>query len=370
MIQLSDGSIALGGTYVGNRVGYLAALDSVGNPTAQNIVSFNGLSAQVNTIISQSDGTILVGGSPTHYSGSLKNYMVKINADGTSATGSTWNQGTGFTSTVLCFATQSDGKILAGGNFTSYSGSTNRTRILRLNTNGTLDTTFNPGTTGANGTVNTVAVQSDGKVLLGGGFTQYSGSGAPYIARANTNGTLETAATWNPGSGFNTSVNAIAVQSDGKIVAGGAFTTYSGSTKNYIVRLNTDGTADTGSSWNQGAGFTTSGVSALAIQPDGKIIAGGSFTVYSGSSATRIIRLNTDGTRDTTFNTGAGFNSNVLTIAIEPGTSKIMVGGAFTTYSGSSAIRLTRLNTDGTRDATFAPTASGYNVTINSLIPY
>ena len=186
-----------------------------------------------------------------------------------------------------------------------------------------------------------------------------------------TNGTADTGSSWNTGAGFNSVVFSIAVQADQKILVGGNFTTYSGSTKNYIARLNTNGTVDTGSSWNQGAGFNNI-VQPLAIQADQKILVGGSFTTYSGSGATRIARLNTNGTVDTgsSWNTGTGFSSNVSTLALEPGTGKILVGGGFTSYSGSTANRIARLNTDGTLDTTFQPTGSGFNNAPNTILPY
>jgi len=370
-IQLSNGSILLGGIYTGNKVGYATFQNSSGNTTAQSIIGSYGLTTYVNAMISQSDGKIVLGGGFINYSGSTKNYIVRINTDGTADTGSAWNTGVGFGNIVNCLATQSDGKILVGGAFTTYSGSSNISRIVRLNTNGTRDTTFNPGTAGASSNVLGIAVQSDGKIVLGGGFINYSGSTKNYIARANTDGTADTGSAWNTGVGFGNQINAIALQSDGKIIAGGIFSTYSGSTKNNIARLNTDGTADTGSSWNQGTAFNAS-VTVLTLQSDGKILAGGAFTAYSGSSnITRIARLNTNGTLDTTFNPGTtGANGTVSSIAIEPGTGKIMIGGSFTSYSGSTANGIVRVNTNGTLDTTFTPTGSGFNANVQVILPY
>ena len=373
VLPLSNGSIILGDSFTGNRIGFVTFINPAGSRTTQSLIDSYGLNSSVTTLISQSDGKIIIGGASNFYSGSSKGYIVRLNTDRTTDTGSSWNIGAGFNGFIWTMATQSDGKIMVGGSFTTYSGSSNINRITRLNTNGTLDTTFNPGTAGANGQVNAVTVQTDGKIVIAGAFTTYSGSTKNAIARANTNGTSDTGSTWNTGVGFSTTTNILLLQSDQKIIVGGQFTAYSGSTKNYIARLNTDGTADTGSSWNQGVGFSPAGVFAGALQSDGKIILGGSFTSYSGSASnnTRIIRLNTDGTKDTTFNPGtAGFNATVATIAIEPGTGKIMVGGNFTTYSGSSVIRIARLNTNGTLDTTFQPTGSGFDANVAVILPY
>ena len=154
--------------------------------------------------------------------------------------------------TVSTLAVQADGKILVGGDFTTLggggTGTTTRNRIGRLNADGSLDTSFNPG---ANGSVLALAVQADGKILVGGDFTTLGGGGTGtttrnYIGRLNADGSLDTS--FDPGA--NDYVCALAVQADGKILVGGAFTTLGGggtgtTTRNYIGRLNADGSLDT-----------------------------------------------------------------------------------------------------------------------------
>lgn len=126
---------------------------------------------------------------------------------------------TGANTDVLSMAIQSDGKTIIGGGFTIYDDST-RSRIARLNTNGTLDTSFNPGM-GANDSVSSISIQSDGKIVLGGAFTGYNGSSKNYLVRLNINGTLDE--TFNVGTGVNNWVNSTVIQSDGKIIIGGFF---------------------------------------------------------------------------------------------------------------------------------------------------
>ncbi len=130
--------------------------------------------------------------------------------------------------------------------------------------------------------------------------------------------------------GFSNQINSIAVQLDGKILVGGSFFSYRGAAKNRIVRLNTDGTIDT--AFNTGTGFNST-VFSIAVQPDGKILVGGDFTNYKGVTENYIIRLNTNGTKDTSFNTGTGFDSAVYSIAVQSD-GKILAGGAFSTYIG------------------------------------
>src|SRR5688572_28515678 len=126
---------------------------------------------------------------------------------------------------------------------------------------------YNPG---ANQTVWTVALQPDGKTVFGGVFTGLGGGTGNtlrnHIGRLNADGTVDAA--FNPGA--NGDVYAIAVQPDGKIVVGGNFTSVGGGTglttqRQHIARFNYDGSVDT--LFNPGANLN---VYALAVQPDGK----------------------------------------------------------------------------------------------------
>jgi len=161
-----------------------------------------------------------------------------LNADGSLDT--TFNIGTGFGSQVESLKLQADGKVIAAGGFTTYN-STARNRIARLNADGSLDTTFNIGT-GANLTINTIAIQPDGKVLIGGFFTTYNSTARNRIARLNADGSLDT--TFNIGTGANGSVFDVSIQTDGKVLIAGSFTTYNGVSANRIARLNANGSLD------------------------------------------------------------------------------------------------------------------------------
>jgi uncharacterized delta-60 repeat protein len=305
--------------------------------------------------VTQSDSKIIVGGLFTSYSGSTTTRIVRINTNGTLDT--TFNVGAGFNNAPFDFRIQSDGKIIAVGAFTTYSGSTT-TRMARINTNGTLDTTFNVGT-GFNTTVNKTKILSTGQILVGGGFATYSGSTTPSLIRLNTNGTKDT--TFNQGTGLNSYVYDMIEQPDGKVVVAGNFSTYSGSSSNRLVRINTDGTRDT--TLNVGTTGFNSAPTVMTQQPDGKILLAGAFTTYSGSSSNRIIRLNTNGTKDTTFTIGTGFDSFATFPAAMYLTSnnKIYCGSTFTTYSGSRANNIIKLNISGTIDTTFNQGTASFN---------
>jgi len=346
----SDGKIIIGGifsSYNGSTTNRIARLNTDG--TLDDTFSpGTGANYTVLTTAIQSDGKIIVGGNFTSYNGITRNGIVRLNADGTFD--ATFNPGTGVngsSSPLAIYTTtiQSDGKIIIGGNFTSYNGIT-RNRIARLNTDGTLDATFNTAV-GASYPVYTTAIQSDGKIIIGGYFSSYNGITRNCIARLNADGTLDTS--FNPGTGADNYVNTTAIQSDGKIIIGGNFTSYNGTTRNSIARLNADGTLD--ATFNPGTG-TSYGVYTTAIQSDGKIIIGGAFTYYNGTKRNLIARLNADGTLDVTFNPGTGASREVYTTA-KQSDGKIIIGGTFTSYNGTTRNYTARLNADGTLDASF-----------------
>lgn len=158
---------------------------------------------------------------------------------------------------VHALAVQADGKILVGGKFTTL-GVVSRNYIARLNADGSLDTTFNPD---ADSPILALAVQPDVKILVRGTFSTLSGQVSNYIGRLNADGSLDI--TFNA----NSSVLTLVLQSDGKILVGGYFTTMNEQTRNYIARLNCDGSLDP--TFNPGADYA---VYALAIQNDGKIV--------------------------------------------------------------------------------------------------
>ena len=245
---------------------------------------------------------------------------------------------------VYAIALQADGKIVVGGQFTQIGGQT-RNRIARLNGDGSLDAGFNPG---ANGLVNSIALQTDGKIVVGGQFTQIGGQTRNYIARLNGDGSLDTG--FNPGADY--MVSSIAVQADGKILVGGYFTTIGGQARDHIARLNVDGSVDAG--FNPGA---SSYIYSIALQADGKIVLGGHFSTIGGQARNYIARLHVDGSVDTSFNPDA--NGIVESIAIQSD-CKIVVGGYFTQIGGQARNHIARLNVDGSLDAGFNAVVVGW----------
>ncbi|MEK6704346.1 MAG: delta-60 repeat domain-containing protein [Bdellovibrionota bacterium] len=192
-----------------------------------------------------------------------------------------------------------------------------------------------------NNEVMAIALQSDGKVILGGKFTDNR------ILRKNTDGSDDEnfTSSWEVG-GFNQAVNVLSIQPDDKIIAGGDFTSFDTSIAGYIARLNSDGTLDTDFLNSSGTGFDDS-VTAISLQPDEKILIGGKFTSYNGTEVNHIARLNPNGTLDTSFAPGdTGFDSAVLAIeSLSDG--GILVGGSFQSFQGSPSLYLLGLARDG-----------------------
>ncbi len=297
----------------------------------------------------QPDGKTITAGVFTQYNGTSANTILRLNADGT--IDNTFNAGTGANATINSLALQTDGKVLIGGSFTVYNG-ISRNYIARLNADGTIDAGFNPGT-GGNQRVEAIIVQPDGKILIGGAFNSYNATARGRVARLNADGSLD--ASFNPSSGANNIVEAMALQSDGKVIIGGLFTTYNATTRNRIARLNTDGSLDV--SFNPGTGVNNT-IWDMCLQPDGNLLISGEFTLYNGTSRSRIARVLPNGTLDATFNPGTGLYA--LSGAIGRritlhGGGKVLVTGAFTSVNGTTRNRIARLNPDGSLDAGFNP---------------
>ncbi|MFN8275152.1 MAG: hypothetical protein U0X58_09775 [Flavobacteriaceae bacterium] len=403
----ADGKVLCSGQftqYNGTTCSTLIRLTADGLYDATFNTGGAGLVGTVNAIIVQPNGKILIGGELYSYNGTSVQNVIRLNADGSLDASFTVTVGQGnlnavnalalrpdgklyiagifdnisivrvdangvTDTTFTCLANaflaqgninslglQSDGKIIVGGGFTSY-GATSRNRILRLNTDGSLDTSFDPGT-GASAVVRKVIVLPDDKILMMGDFTSYNGNFDTYLlARLNSNGVLDT--TFTPGYfsidlGVIGVLNSMIVQPDGKILVGGSFN-YHGATPIFanatsvinIARLNANGTRDTTLS----AVGTDDVIYDLAMQGTTKFIVTGNFETFANVARRRLARSLTNGTNDMTFNTGTGANSSVLDMKVLTD-NKILIAGAFRLYNGVVSNRIARLNSDGTLDQT------------------
>jgi uncharacterized delta-60 repeat protein len=259
----------------------------------------------------------------------------------------------GFNGEVFAVAQLPNGQLVAGGLFTAY-GTNSRSRLARLNTDGTLDTLFNQGL-GPDGTVYELTVLPDGRLLVGGNFTSIGGIGRRRVARYQADGSLDTA--FSPLTGADAPVFALAAQVDGKILAGGSFSSFGTSPARALVRLNASGSVD--STFSVGSGFNGIVLDVLvytntASTNFGKILVGGSFTAYNSTPVNNLVRLNSNGTIDNGFVTGSGPDQPVFTIALD-GTERVLIGGVFGNYNGAAAGRLARLSPSGALDSGFSP---------------
>lgn len=313
----------------------------------------------ITAIAPQSGGKFIIAGSFIKIGEAERNFVARFNADG--SFDETFNSRELISRIVLDIAVQPNGKIILVGRFVTYNGQ-GTNRIIRLNENGSLDETFNSGGIGANGAINSVQIlnANNGEIVIGGDFTQYNGVARNRIARLNANGSLDTS--FNPNAGANNTVRDLRIQSDGKIIIGGAFTTYDGTARNFIARLNSSGTLDT--SFNPGTGFNSS-VNCLELQSNGNILSGGAFTSFNGVTRNRIARISSIGSLDTSF-AGSGTNGFVQEITIGSN-DNIYLGGNFTTYNQVSQNGIVAVDANGAIVSSFN-IGTGINMTSPNLL--
>jgi uncharacterized delta-60 repeat protein len=256
---------------------------------------------------------------------------------------------------IRCLAVQPDGKILIGGVFTEFNGVFHE-HMARLNPDGSVDVAFAPKPPGR---VHAVALQNDGKILIAG-ETMIRGRARVHVVRLNAAGQREP--DWGTGTRLNAEIRTLAIQPDGKIVAGGSFTSVSGKPQNRLIRLNSNGASD--DTFNIGAGASAT-VWAVAVQPDGKILAAGAFDQFNDRRAGYLVRLNPDGSFDPGFRIGSGADAEVLALALQKD-GKILLGGKFAGVNGLACSRVARLNADGSVDPGFKP-GSGPNELVQSI---
>ena len=360
------------GALVRTPVRGFAWLDQPGTQRA----AFNGgpnspLAGEVYAFARQSDGSVIVGGSFTNAVTPLAGNLARFTATG--ALDSSFSPSPN--ASVSGIVVQPDGKILIVGAFTAVNGVT-RNRIARLNQNGSLDADYDPN---ANGRVSVIALQADGKAIVGGSFTGFVPKGQvaavpqAYIGRLNADGTLDRAFATIP----NAPVSTLVIQGDGKVIAGGQFTIVQSDsqtliqTRNNIVRLNPDGKLDASFDPN-----VNGPVNAVALQTNGQVVFGGAFSIVQpngsaiGITRNNLARVNVDGTLDPGFNPSA--NSAVTNIAVQPDGSVVVAGPFTTLQSPSETVPITRsglgrVNSSGAVDLGFNPDVNGDVFAVGSL---
>jgi uncharacterized delta-60 repeat protein len=326
---------------------------------------------QGRAIAVQLDGKILLGGyfiNQTETTGTLR----RINPDGSvdQQFSDNFNPNIPY---VYSIAIQADNKILIGG---SSLG------MRRLNQDGSEDSSFNIGTgfdtimttSFSIAEVRSIVLQPDGKILAGGYFSSFNSQIFKGLVRLNSNGSLDTAFMSNLGTGFASStqpnlfpIHKVVLQSDGKILVGGSYNSFNGVSANGLVRLNSDGTRDTSFVLQTGSPTVGrySSPNAIALQNDGKIILG---------NVSGLNRRNSDGTHDTSFNTvNTDFSGRVADLAIESDGKVLVLARNNPIYKGVEIKGVARLNSDASLDVAFSSNsgdAFGQNQNSNGIRPY
>jgi uncharacterized delta-60 repeat protein len=317
------------------------------------------------SVVIQADGKILTAGS--YQSGNFF-VLARYNSDGSPDTKFGDNGKTSTPNSVWFnqsndLAVQPDGKIVAALNYGETFNSNKHFAVYRFNSDGSPDATFDgdgkavTAISDVTDFSDEVLIQPDGKIVL----TGFSGLGSDAhaqtdfaVVRYNSDGSLDNSfsddgkTTTDVGITGSQAV-AVANQPDGKIVAAGGL---------YITRYNPDGTPDSTFDGDGMATLTDLTASALAIQPDGKIVVGGVFYNSSGAGNFAVVRLNTDGSLDTTFDgdgrvitTIPNNRLELYDIAIQTD-GKIVAVGSSTTET-KAYFALTRYNPNGSPDTTF-----------------
>ena len=330
-----DGKLIVGGNSAG--------LGILRFDTSENVeLLLSNIGGTTNCFLALDNSKIVVAGSFNSLqanadpSPTTRNNIGLINTDG--SVDSSFNPNVN--GAVTCMALQKDGSILIGGSFTQVGGIA-RNRIARLYSNGTLDLTFNPS---ANGTVRSIAVQADGKVLLGGDFTLIGTNVCNRIARVSTLGVVDTTFF----ASADASVNVLALQPDNSILVGGIFATINNIAHANLARLNPNGSLDNG--------FTTTAngaVNSIALQADGKVIVGGGFTSVAGTARLGFARLFSGGGVDA-INADVTGTVNLVMLRED---GKIIIGGDISQVSGTQVNSIAKLANDAISQ-TLEPTGS------------
>lgn len=296
----------------------------------------SGLFPDVRYLAVQPDGKVLIGGSFNNVGGTARSGVVRLNSNGTLDTA--FNPGV--TSLNVASSVQPDSRILVHGGFESIGGVTRR-NLARLMPNGLLDAGYSVTVDGSTRSI----PLADGQTLLCGSFAHVNGAERLSLAKVNSSGVLDPAFSMEPGGG---SINAVQ-QEDGNLVFGGSFTEFNGRSRRYLARFDAFGFYD-----SDFVPELNELVRTMVLQADGKLLVAGGFNTVNGIQRPGIARLNPDGSLDEAFNLGLDAPVNTYCLMVQTD-GKILCCGNFQNIAGSPYFSFARLNPDGTIDADFHP---------------
>lgn len=327
----------------------VSILDPAERSPAFNPGFFNNA---IYAVVPLSNGQVLIGGTIHHTDGDFASVYNLARLDPDGSVDSTLDTGSGFNDVVRAVAVQIDGRIIVGGDFTSYRGVACK-GLIRLNPDGSIDTNIGGID---NGSVHCLAIEDDGKILVGGDFSSFSGFNTEGMVRLTTAGVRDTGNSLNLpfNTSFNSSVYSITVLDNNRLMVTGSFyiSGLSGGFRSGVARLWPSGVRD--ASFNPGGGAHAAGnpnqiapVYDLAVMPDGKYVIGGFLTAYDGNSTPYLARINSSGSFDSTFNPPP-LPHVVYSVQAQPD-GRVLAG----LISNPGGTHLVRLDDDGSTDGSF-----------------
>ena len=361
---------------------------------------FDGKPTDVLALARRPDGKVVCGGSfrsESRVGGTQFYHGLCLLGD--SLVAAPFRAVVGRASTVAALFERADGKLMAAGSFNLVNG-VDQCFVARLNLDGTTDASYrSPFRVSEPFYYWSAGLQADGRLIFGNTRTLADGSidntftNLPYVTAtamaiqadgkiliaaqptAALRGLLRVTAdgkpdpTFNVGQGLSNAlgpdgrlgmIHALELQPDGRILAGGSFGTFAGQPRSCLVRLNPDGSLDGSFVPPRLESFGCGSppvVRALALEPDGKVIVGGYFSKVAGLDRSALIRLGVDGSLDADYSTALGNQGGTVCRLVRQPDGRMLVGGSFQVSApgGSYYNSFVRLNPDGSRDAGFAP---------------
>jgi len=374
MALQADGKILIIGNftkYDGIEVGGIARLHSNGQLDTSfktGLGFFVKINHIPNCIHIQNDGKILIGGRFNSYNTTYAINIVRLNQDGTADTSFNATNVSGFNETkgtVYAIQTQSDGKIIASGDF-DVSDKFESWNLIRFHPNGSLDKSFTlmGGVHGytsvklncCSANITDLAIQEDGKIILVGNFHKHNLLNFRHIMRLNADGTVDSS--FKIGLGTDNIIQSVFLQKDGKIIISGWFGTYNGIARSNMARLNQDGSLDSGFI-AQVDNCSTFCTMVSKLLPDGRIL---------NSSNNMILEPN--GTADTILWRKTSFNYGAVSHVLDQADGKILVCGNFGNYEGQTARGILRFEASPVGVSQLNREALKFNVFPNPMQDY
>jgi uncharacterized delta-60 repeat protein len=351
-----DGKVIVAGEISHDRPYHLYRLTTTGAVDTTFNPGGAGPDGYIGDIQVLSDGKLLIAGKFTQYNGTPVRGIARLNANGT--LDRTFRGGSGLNGSVNVIVPLPTGQFLLGGSFSSYNG-TPCSNPARINGDGTLDAAFNHGQTGVVGMVWTAALLRDGSILLGGDFTAYNGLTRTRVAKINRDGSA-VSTSFLTVTGPNAPVRALLELPDGKVLIGGQFTRYMTVACGYLICVEPNGLPS--------SGFATPAfnnrVDALTLLRGGQILAGGYFTAAGSLRCNGLALMLSSGHVRVSFDSPC-LPDTVVTEITEQPDGRVLLGGLFDGLRGISSPLVARMEMVQTGNVVYCGTATPFAVNLN-----